>query len=271
MQTYLRDATRTSEEPSRPAAHPTTWSRRAREAVADFVGGDPGRDRVRREHDDAQLPARARGRAHARARRRDRRRHGSTTTRTSHPGCSSRRIGASWCVRSTIGRARRDLDLDALEGLLNERTRIVAFTLASNAVGTVTDARARRRARAARRRAGLGRRRALRAASADRRALARGSTCCSARRTSSSGRTSAALRAARTCSSRCPPTGCARRTRTRPGHRFETGTPATRRSPARRRPSTTSHRSAREPTGEPSSTTPTRGSAAYEEDCPPTL
>ena len=34
-----------------------------------------------------------------------------------------------------------DLDLDALEGLISERTRIVAFTLASNAVGTMPDAR----------------------------------------------------------------------------------------------------------------------------------
>jgi cysteine desulfurase family protein (TIGR01976 family) len=33
-----------------------------------------------------------------------------------------------------------DLDLDALEGLVNERTKIVAFTLASNAVGTIPDA-----------------------------------------------------------------------------------------------------------------------------------
>ena len=32
------------------------------------------------------------------------------------------------------------LDHDALEGLLNERTRLVAFTLASNAVGSLTDA-----------------------------------------------------------------------------------------------------------------------------------
>jgi cysteine desulfurase family protein (TIGR01976 family) len=34
-----------------------------------------------------------------------------------------------------------DLDLDALEDLVNERTKIVAFTLASNAVGTIPDAR----------------------------------------------------------------------------------------------------------------------------------
>jgi cysteine desulfurase family protein (TIGR01976 family) len=34
-----------------------------------------------------------------------------------------------------------DLDLDALEGLITERTKIVAFTLASNAVGTIPDAR----------------------------------------------------------------------------------------------------------------------------------
>ena len=33
------------------------------------------------------------------------------------------------------------LDLDALAGLLNDRTRVVAFTLASNAVGSITDAR----------------------------------------------------------------------------------------------------------------------------------
>ena len=34
-----------------------------------------------------------------------------------------------------------DLDLDELERLINERTRVVAFTLASNAVGTMPDAR----------------------------------------------------------------------------------------------------------------------------------
>ncbi|MFI5047480.1 MAG: aminotransferase class V-fold PLP-dependent enzyme, partial [Acidimicrobiia bacterium] len=34
-----------------------------------------------------------------------------------------------------------DLDLDALEDLVNERTKVVAFTLASNAVGTIPDAR----------------------------------------------------------------------------------------------------------------------------------
>ncbi len=34
-----------------------------------------------------------------------------------------------------------DLDLDALEDMVNERTKIVAFTLASNAVGTIPDAR----------------------------------------------------------------------------------------------------------------------------------
>jgi selenocysteine lyase/cysteine desulfurase len=33
-----------------------------------------------------------------------------------------------------------ELDLDALEALLGERTRVVAFTLASNAVGTIPDA-----------------------------------------------------------------------------------------------------------------------------------
>ena len=40
-----------------------------------------------------------------------------------------------------LDRATFDLDYAALEGMLTARTRIVAFTLASNALGTVTDAR----------------------------------------------------------------------------------------------------------------------------------
>jgi cysteine desulfurase family protein (TIGR01976 family) len=39
-----------------------------------------------------------------------------------------------------VRREDATLDVDALEGLLGERTRVVAFTLASNAVGSVTDA-----------------------------------------------------------------------------------------------------------------------------------
>src|SRR4051812_16620792 len=43
-------------------------------------------------------------------------------------------------VRVAPVRADATLDVDALEALLGERTRIVAFTLASNAVGSLTDA-----------------------------------------------------------------------------------------------------------------------------------
>jgi cysteine desulfurase family protein (TIGR01976 family) len=43
--------------------------------------------------------------------------------------------------RAPIRRADVTLDHDALEGLIGERTRVVAFTLASNAVGSLTHAR----------------------------------------------------------------------------------------------------------------------------------
>ncbi len=56
------------------------------------------------------------------------------------------------------------LDVDGLEALLGERTRVVAFTLASNAVGSITDCGAHRRGGAQRGSAGLGRRRPPRAA-----------------------------------------------------------------------------------------------------------
>ena len=56
------------------------------------------------------------------------------------------------------------LDIDALEALLGDRTKIVAFTLASNAVGSKPDARRISDLAHSRRRARLGRRRALRAA-----------------------------------------------------------------------------------------------------------
>ena len=61
------------------------------------------------------------------------------------------------------------LDLDHLRSLLNERTRVVAFPWASNAVGTVTPVAEIAAARARRGRARVGRRRALRAARPDRR------------------------------------------------------------------------------------------------------
>ena len=61
------------------------------------------------------------------------------------------------------------LDYDDLASKLTERTRVVAFAWASNAIGTIIDAAARLRARAQRRRARLDRRRPLRGTRADRR------------------------------------------------------------------------------------------------------
>ena len=73
---------------------------------------------------------------------------------------------------------------------MTERTRVVAFRLASNAIGTVTHV-AGRRDRPRGRRARLGRRRPLRPARPDRRRRARRRRPRSARRTSSTGHTSA--------------------------------------------------------------------------------
>ena len=65
------------------------------------------------------------------------------------------------------------LDVDALEGLIGERTRVVAFTLASNAVGSIPDAGRIAAAAHARRRTRLGRRRPPRPARAAARPRAR--------------------------------------------------------------------------------------------------
>ena len=62
------------------------------------------------------------------------------------------------------------LDLDSFDAALSDRTRLVAFTLASNAVGTIPPAAGRRAASARRGRARRRRRRALRPAPLDRRA-----------------------------------------------------------------------------------------------------
>ena len=116
------------------------------------------------------------------------------------------------------------LDLDDLERQLSDRTRVVAFPVASNAVGTLTDVRRDRRARARGRRARLGRRRPLRAARADRRRRARRRRPRSARRTSTSARTSGSPTAGASCSSRGARTRCARAPTSRSASRFETGT-----------------------------------------------
>ena len=123
------------------------------------------------------------------------------------------------------------LDHDALEALIGERTRVVAFTLASNAVGSVTDPARIAAAAHARRRAGLGGCRAPRAAPAPARRASGASTCCSARPTSSSARIWASRRSAPTWPRRCRPTACGRRPRRRPGTASRPAPSRTRRSP----------------------------------------
>ena len=62
-----------------------------------------------------------------------------------------------------------EVDYDDLASKLSDRTRVVAFPVAANSVGTAPDVRRDRRARARRRRARVGGRRALRPARPDRR------------------------------------------------------------------------------------------------------
>ena len=124
------------------------------------------------------------------------------------------------------------LDVDALEALLGERTRVVAFTLASNAVGSIPDAGAI----------------AAAAHSVGALAWADGVHFAPHRRLDARelGLDVAALLAvqvlrpaprhrrdpAATSPSRCPPTACARPTRTRPGTASRPARSRTRRSPA---------------------------------------
>ena len=114
------------------------------------------------------------------------------------------------CSSCEIATTRRSTSTH-LESLLSERTRVVAFPWASNAVGTLVDSGARVGARARGRRARLGRRRPLRAARADRRGRCRRRRPRSARRTSSSGRTSGSRSPGRSCSSAGGRTRCAPR------------------------------------------------------------
>ena len=105
------------------------------------------------------------------------------------------------------------LDLDALEALIGERTRVVAYTLASNALGNIPDSA--RIAAAAHRVGALawadGVHMRLTGASIATRSAP---TSCSARRTSSSARTWAWPRSAATWPRACPPTASAPPTRT---------------------------------------------------------
>ena len=113
-----------------------------------------------------------RARANARGRRRDPR-HAARPRRQRRAVARARARPRP--PRRTSSRSTTDttLDLDDLERKLTDRTRVVAFPLASNAVGTTTDATRSRRARARSWRARVGRRSPLRAARADRRGGAR--------------------------------------------------------------------------------------------------
>ena len=172
------------------------------------------RGRVRPEHDDAQLRALTHGRP----------RTGSAATRSSctrldHDGNVSPWLELAHDKGSPSASAELDdecrLDLDHLRSLLSERTRVVAFPWASNAVGTVTPVAEVAALAHEVGRARVGRRGALRAARADRRRAPRAPTCCSARRTSSTGRTSGSRSGVASCSSRGGRTRCVRPTTSR--------------------------------------------------------
>ena len=116
------------------------------------------------------------------------------------------------------------VDYDDLERQLNERTKVVAFAIASNATGSVADAK---RICALAREAGrdlMDRRGALRGARADRRARRSAATCCSARRTSSAGRISASPTCAASWRRAWRPYKARPSAATPVGRKFETGT-----------------------------------------------
>ena len=147
----------------------------ARQEMARFLNAaGPGGNRLRSEHDEPVLRLEPRAGPHvACGRRGDRHVAGSRRKRRA---LAPRRRDAG-ADRPHLGGAPGGLHarLADLEPLLNERTRLVAITHASNAVGTIPDV-ARRDpagARQARRRDGVHRRGSLRAAWDDRRAGAR--------------------------------------------------------------------------------------------------
>ena len=151
-----------------------------------------------------------------------------------------------------IRAADATLDEDALEEMIGERTRVVAFTLASNAVGSIPDARA-----SPRQRTGSARWPGLTPCTSPRTGgcggRSGGSTCCCARRTSSSARTSASRRYGGTWPSRCPRTACARPRSGRLATASSRAPSPTKRSRARRPRSATCARSATATSTTPSS------------------
>ncbi len=99
-----------------------------------------GRDRLRAELDDVAPAPLTVVRPHAprRATRSSSRR--STTTRTSVRGCWRPQDAGATVRWVDIRDDDATLDLDSFDAALNDRTRLVAFTLASNAVGTIPPA-----------------------------------------------------------------------------------------------------------------------------------
>ena len=164
--------TRTSAGRSRPVVRSDALVAEARLAGAGLPRVRARRGRVRAEHDDAQLRALPHGRP------------GSCgpATRSSPRSSTTTRNVAPWLelaqdlelnVRLVELHDDTTLDLDDLEAKLSERTRVVAFPLASNAVGTLVDVASGLRAGSRGGRARVGGRRALRAACTDRRRRAR--------------------------------------------------------------------------------------------------
>ena len=153
------------------------------------------------------------------------------------------------------------LEVDAVVSLIGERTRVVAFTLASNALGSIPDAARPVRGRARGRRPGVGRRRPSRSAPPRR---PRGDRCRCASdlrlqvfRATSGGRG----RPRRAGARRCPPTASAPRSKPRRAIGSRPARCATRRSPdSSPRSSTSSRWEARPMTAPPGLSWRTRGS-----------
>ena len=134
-----RPASATSAARSRPATARTRSSPSAAPAVADLVGGQPGRGHPRPEHDHPHLPARRGAVARAGSRATRSWCPGSTTTPTSGRGCRPPRGPARRCAgpRSTWPPA--SCPPGSTAALVGERTRLVAVTAASNVLGTRPD------------------------------------------------------------------------------------------------------------------------------------
>ena len=211
----------------------------ARQALADLLGADPRRHRLRPQRHPADLRPRphAGRRLGARATRSSS--PGSTTTPTSGPGCSPPRRPARPCAGSAFDPATGELTADDVAEVLTDRTRLVAVTGASNLIGTRPPVAGDRRAGARGRRAAGRRRRAPHRARAGRRRRRSARTSSPARRTSSSARTAACWPPPRRCWRRCARPSCCRRPTTSPSGSSSAPCP-TSCWPGRRRPSTSS-------------------------------